>query len=252
VKRRGREAGLEQLASRWDLAAPSVERLAALVRLLEEDPLAPTSVTDPRRTRDVHIADSLTALGIPGFRALDTVVDIGSGAGLPGLVLAIAMPQIRFDLLESVGRRCVFIERIAGKLELANVAVVCSRAEEWAAGAGAGLYGGAVSRAVGRLATILEYAAPLLRTGGLLVAWKGRRDEEEEREGERAASLLGMRPAGIEWVGAYAGSRHRHLHWYLKAAPSPPGYPRRAGMAKKRPLGRDERIGSDPNQSRET
>jgi 16S rRNA (guanine527-N7)-methyltransferase len=73
-----------------------------------------------------------------------------------------------------------------------------------------------------------------------LVTWKGRREIEEEREGERAAALLGMRPAGIEWVGAYAGSRNRHLHRYEKTGPSPPGYPRRLGMAKKRPLGRAE------------
>jgi 16S rRNA (guanine527-N7)-methyltransferase len=232
-----REAGLEQLASRWGLPAPTVDRLAALLDLLAADPLAPTSVTDPARVRDVHLADSLSALGIAGFRELDTVVDIGSGAGFPGLVLAIAMPQSRFDLLESVGRKCAFIERAAGQLELGNVRAVCRRAEDWGAGPGADLYGGAVSRAVGRLATIVEYAAPLLRIGGLLVVWKGRRDGEEEREGERAAALLGMRPAGVEWVGAYAGSRNRHLHRYGKTEATPPGYPRRAGMAKKRPLG---------------
>jgi 16S rRNA (guanine527-N7)-methyltransferase len=251
--KREREADLEQLASRWHLTPPTVDRLAALIRLLEQDPVAPTSVTDPRRTRDVHVADSLTALGVPGFRELDSVVDIGSGAGLPGLVLAIAMPAASFDLLESVGRKCAFIERAATTLELPNVGVVCARAEEWAAGAGAARYGGATSRAVGRLATNAEYAAPLLRLGGLLVVWKGRRDDEEEREGERAAALLGMRPAGVEWVGAYAGSRHRHLHWYLKSGPTPEGYPRRAGVAKKRPLGRvrsgpNERTAADPRK----
>jgi 16S rRNA (guanine527-N7)-methyltransferase len=232
-----REDGLEQLASRWDLPPAAVEQLAALVRLLETDRLAPTSVTDPKRVLDVHVADSLSVLGIAGFRQLDAVVDIGSGAGFPGLVLAIAMPQARFDLLESVGRKCAFIERAAEQLELSNVHAICERAEDWGAGPGAGRYAGAVARAVGRLATIAEYAAPLLRVGGLLVTWKGRRDVEEEREGERAAALLGMRPTGVAWVGAYAGSRHRHLHRYEKTEPSPPGYPRRPGIAKKRPLG---------------
>jgi 16S rRNA (guanine527-N7)-methyltransferase len=239
VKRGDLEPGLEELGSRWELAGSTVERMGALMRLLEEDPLAPTAVTDARRARDVHIADSLTALGIPGLRGIDSVVDIGSGAGFPGLVLAVAMPRTRFDLLESVARKCAFIERTAARLELANVHVVCQRAEEWGAGPGAELYGGAIARAVGRLATLVEYAAPMLRIGGVLVVWKGRRDAEEEREGERAASLLGMRPGGVEWVGAYAGSRHRHLHRYEKLAPTPAGYPRRPGIAKKRPLGAD-------------
>jgi len=246
VKRGRPEAGLEQLAARWELSAPALDRLAGLVRLLEEDPLAPTSVTDPSRVLDVHVADSLSGLGVAGFRALDAIVDIGSGAGFPGLVLAIAMPQTRFDLLESVGRKCAFIERAATQLKLPNVHAVCRRAEQWGAGGGAGAYGGAVARAVGRLATIVEYAAPLLRVGGMLVTWKGRRDADEELEGERAARLLGMRPAGVEWVGAYAGSRHRHLHRYEKAEPTPAGYPRRAGIAKKRPLGASS--GSGPNQ----
>jgi 16S rRNA (guanine527-N7)-methyltransferase len=230
-------AQLETLASRWELPAEALNRLVALMGLLEADPFAPTSVTDASRVRDVHVADSLTALGIAGFRELDTVVDIGSGAGFPGLVLAIAMPQTRFDLLESVARKCAFMERTAARLALPNVEIVCSRAEEWGAGVGAERYGGAVARAVGRLATIAEYAAPMLRIGGLLLVWKGKRDLEEEREGERAAALLGMRPAGVDWAGAYAGSRHRHLHRYEKLKQSPPGYPRRAGVAKKRPLG---------------
>jgi 16S rRNA (guanine527-N7)-methyltransferase len=228
---------LEQVVERWRLPDGSSERLERLLRALAEDPYAPTSVRDPVRGADVHVADSLSALEVTGLREADPVVDIGSGAGFPGLVLASALPEAHIDLVESARRKCQFLERVVGELGLENVAVVCSRAEEWAAAGGRERYSLVVARAVGLLATLVEYAAPLLRVGGQLVAWKGRRDSDEERRGEAAASLLGMRPLGVRWVGPYAGSRHRHLHVYEKLTPCPAGYPRRVGMAKKRPLG---------------
>jgi 16S rRNA (guanine527-N7)-methyltransferase len=95
-----------------------------------------------------------------------------------------------------------------------------------------------VARAVGRLATIAELASPLLSEGGVLVAWKGRRDAGEEAELGRAAERLAIEPLEVSWVGPYAGSRHRHLHVMRKCGPTPGNLPRRAGMAKKRPLGR--------------
>jgi 16S rRNA (guanine527-N7)-methyltransferase len=94
------------------------------------------------------------------------------------------------------------------------------------------------ARAVGRLATLAELASPLLARGGVLVAWKGRRDAGEEAELERAADRVGMQPLEVRWVGPYAGSRHRHLHVMRKRGATPEGLPRRPGMAKKRPFGR--------------
>jgi 16S rRNA (guanine527-N7)-methyltransferase len=171
------------------------------------------------------------------LREASRVVDIGSGAGFPGLVLALVLPEASFDLVEATTRKCAFLERVIAGIDMANARVVCARAEEWAAGEGSGAYDAAVVRAVGLLPTLLEYAAPLLSPGGLLVAWKGRRDPEEELQALSAAELLGMGAGSVEWVGAYAGSRNRHIHTYEKIAPTPPGFPRRPGMAKKRPLG---------------
>ena len=94
------------------------------------------------------------------------------------------------------------------------------------------------ARAVGRLATLAELASPLLVQGGVLVAWKGRRDPEEEAELHRAAGRLAVEPLAIKAVGPYAGSRHRHLHVIRKGAATPDDLPRRPGMAKKRPFGR--------------
>ena len=89
----------------------------------------------------------------------------------------------------------------------------------------------------GRLATIAELACPLLASAGRLVAWKGRRDHEEEAELARAARRLAMEPVEVRWVGPYAGSRNRHLHLLEKSGPTPGDLPRRPGMAKKRPFG---------------
>jgi 16S rRNA (guanine527-N7)-methyltransferase len=235
---------LEELRGAWGLSDSTVGLLARLVRCLTIDRSAPTAVADPLEVVDAHVADSLTALSVDGIANARSMVDIGSGAGLPGLVLAAALPHAVVDMVESVGKKCAFIERAATTAGLATANVVCARAEEWGAQAGAGAYQWATARAVGRLATVLEYAASLLELEGMLVAWKGRREREEEDEAARAAEILGMSLVSIERVEPFAGSRNRHLHVYRKRAPSPPGYPRRPGMARKRPLG------SAPNHSR--
>jgi 16S rRNA (guanine527-N7)-methyltransferase len=89
---------------------------------------------------------------------------------------------------------------------------------------------------VAPLATLVEYAAPLLRTGGRLIAWKGERDAAEERGGAAAAAQLGFAPAAVERVHPFAGSRAHTLHLYEKVIPTPEGFPRRPGIARKRPL----------------
>jgi 16S rRNA (guanine527-N7)-methyltransferase len=228
---------LHALCGQWELPAPAELRLADLLRLLAEDPDAPTSVTEPARAVDVHIADSLSGLPLLRDRpSPDSIVDIGSGAGFPGLPIAVALP-IRVDLLEATGRKCAFIERAIDTLALDNAAVVCRRAEEWGAGEGRGRYGAALVRAVGSLPTLLEYGAPLLREGGLLIAWKGRRNRAEEKAGAGAAETLGLRSHAVVTADPFPGATARHLYAYQKVAPTPAGYPRRPGVARKRPLG---------------
>jgi 16S rRNA (guanine527-N7)-methyltransferase len=229
--------GLAVLVARWQLPHGSSARLEQLLTALAEDPRAPSSVRDPERALDVHVADSLSGFEVDGLRDLPDVADIGSGAGFPGLVLALAMPNARFDLVEANARKCTWIERMAERVEIDNVRVVNARAEEWGARGGSEAYVGVVVRAVGSLSTLLEYAAPLLRENGLLVAWKGRRDPAEEAAAEQAADILGMAGRGVTWVGAYAGSRNRHIYLFEKIAPTPERFPRRAGVASKRPLG---------------
>jgi 16S rRNA (guanine527-N7)-methyltransferase len=228
---------LAALGERWELPKGAVGRLEELLAFLAADRHPPTAVTDPLTAVDVHVADSLSGLQVEGLRALSALVDIGSGAGFPGLVLALVMPAAHFDLVEASARKCAFMERAVAGLGIENVRVVNLRAEEWGASEGAAAYSGAVVRAVGSLSTLLEYAAPLLVPLGKLVAWKGRRDASEEQQAARAAEQLGMRAVSVEWVGPYAGSRNRHIHTYELAGVCPPDFPRRPGMARRRPLG---------------
>jgi 16S rRNA (guanine527-N7)-methyltransferase len=185
----------------------------------------------------VHVADSLTGLEFEALRKAPTVADIGSGAGFPGLVLAVALPDAQVDLIESVGRKCAFIQRAVDEAGIANARVINARSEDLAAGEGREAYAVVTARAVGRLSTLAELASPLLEDGGALVAWKGKRDPDEEAQLERAAEALAMRSEEIRHVGPSAGSDHRHLHLIRKVGPTPADLPRRPGMAKKRPRG---------------
>jgi 16S rRNA (guanine527-N7)-methyltransferase len=230
-------ARLDQLVAEWRLPAVAGERFWTLLELIASDPHAPTAVPDPAEGVDAHVADSLVAMGLGLPRDGDLVVDIGSGAGLPGLVLAIARPAARYDLLEASRRKAAFIRHAAAALGLDNVRALHARAEEWGAGDMRERYEVALARAVASLPTLVEYAAPLLATGGSLVVWRGRRDPDEERRAATAAELLGMTPTRVERAAPFEGARDRHLHVFRKDESSPAGYPRRPGMARKRPLG---------------
>jgi 16S rRNA (guanine527-N7)-methyltransferase len=230
---------LRELCAHLGLPSAAERRLGLLLELLEHDPEAPTSVTDPAEAVDVHIADSLSALPLirPLLHESGPIVDIGSGAGLPGLPLAVVLEPVEVDLLEAAGRKCAFIERAIESLGQRNARCVCARAEDWGRGEGAGRYAAATARALAPLATLVEYASPLLRPAGVLVAWKGGRDPDEEEGGRTAAAALGMTAREILLTKPFPTARHHHLHVFEKTAATPPGFPRRPGVARKRPLG---------------
>lgn len=221
------------------MSAPPPEAGPALDRLVQllGDPRAPVAASTVPEARDVHIADSLTALELAPVRSAGRIADLGSGAGLPGLVIAASLPEARVDLIESTERKCEFLIMAAGELGLDNVAVVCERSEDWAAGEGREAYDAVTARAVGSLATLAELASPLLREGGTLVAWKGARDPGEEAEAARAADRVAMERIESRSVQPYSASRDRHIHLLRKNGPTPNGLPRRPGMAAKRPFG---------------
>jgi 16S rRNA (guanine527-N7)-methyltransferase len=168
-------------------------------------------------------------------RCARRIADIGSGAGFPGIVLAVAVPTARIVLIESQRRRCEFLRRVCALAGIGNARVICTRAEEWREGLNGN--DAVVARALGPVPVVLEYAAPLLRVGGSLVDWRGALGRLEEAAAARAAAELGLRRVDVRRVEPFAGARQHHLHVYLKLRETPARFPRRAGIARKRPLG---------------
>lgn len=229
-------ARLETLRAEHGLPETAVAALTALLALQATDPTASTTVRDPAVAVDRHVADSLSALQLDEVRGARRIADIGSGAGWPGLALAAALPEARVSLVESAVRHCRYLERAVSEAGLGNVSVVHTRAEEWPAGLG--MHDLVTARALAALPVLCEYAAPLLVEGGCLVAWKGAVEPDEQADGLAAAGVLGLEALEPRRVVPYAGARDHWLHVFRKIAPTPDRFPRRPGMAVKRPLSR--------------
>ncbi|MDE3130132.1 MAG: 16S rRNA (guanine(527)-N(7))-methyltransferase RsmG [Acidobacteriota bacterium] len=225
------------MAERFGLTPIQTARLGRFGTTLVGDVRAPTTVREPRLVRDDHLADALVALELAVVRAATRIADLGAGAGVPGIPLAIALPDAEVTLIEGNQRKCEFMRSAVADLGLSNAAVVHARAETWQAGLGRSDV--VTARALAPLDVVAEYAAPLLRLGGALVAWRGQREPAAEEAARRAAEILGLSAAAPQRVAPYVGARDRHLHVMLKTRPTPDRFPRRDGVARKRPLGRE-------------
>ena len=222
-------------AVQQDLSARQLEQLDLVLRALHADEYAPTAVREPERAANIHVNDSLTALELEPVRRAQRIADLGSGAGFPGIVLAVALPAAEINLIESQRRRCEFLRRVIALAGIENARVICARAEEWREGLNAN--DSLVARALGPVPVVLEYAAPLLRVGGTLVDWRGALGRQQEEAAARAAAELGLRRVEVRRVEPFAGAREHHLHVYVKLRETPARFPRRTGIARKRPLG---------------
>lgn len=229
------ERQVRKLAGHHALPPRAHAQMATIIETLAADDRAPTTVRDPKEAIDVHLADSLAGLEIDYLRSARHVADIGAGAGFPGLALAIALPDSEVRLVESQSRKCQFLRRAAAAAGVDNARVVQSRIEEWSEGLGRNDV--VVARALAPQPVVLEYAAPLLEMGGVLVDWRGQRNVDEETDALHAAEQLGLRRLEISHTEPYEGARDHHLHVFEKAAETPLRFPRRAGVARKRPLG---------------
>ena len=219
-----------------------LERLAAL--LLS----SPANVVGARTLEDIekrHFLDALSLLEVPGLRGPGLrLADVGSGGGLPALVLAIALPEARITAIESVGKKCAFIRRAGEDLGVSNVDIVCARAEDYGRLEGRGRFDLCVTRAVGMLALVAELSAPLLRVGGLFVAMKGRLSSAEWDNGLAALDILGVEQVVRVAVTPFPEARDRQLVVGRKVRATPAGLPRRGAALMRRPLGPGSAVGA--------
>ncbi len=180
-----------------------------------------------------HYLDSLTAL--PLIPAGSVVIDVGAGAGFPGVPLALARPDTRVTLLDALGKRVRFLQAAIDAVPIENAEAVHARAEDFARARREG-FDIAVSRAVAALPVLLEWLLPLVAVGGRCILWKGPGAEAEIEAAERALPLLGGGALAVH-PAEVPGTDWQHLLITVdKAEPTPAHFPRRAGMALKRPL----------------
>jgi 16S rRNA (guanine527-N7)-methyltransferase len=220
-----------------DLPSGFADAAEAYVRLLLETNtrLNLTRVVEPDAVARLHLLDSLAALPlIPSSTA--HALDLGSGGGVPGIVLAMARPATRWTLVDSVGKKAEALRGFAGSLGLANVEVLAERAETLGRGPARESFDLVTARACAALPVLAEYALPLLRVGGTLVAWKGPISPAEMAAGAAASDVLGgsapeERPTDVPALGD-----HRFV-LVGKVVPTPARWPRRPGEPARRPLG---------------
>ena len=194
------------------------ERVERWLTALVETP-GLTAVADLAAARRLHVDEALEAASLIEH---GPVVDVGSGGGSPGIPLAAARPELQFDLLESSRRKCDFLRRWADEFE--NVSVVCARAEEHARGTGREAYGTAVARALAPPAVAAEWCLPLLRAGGRAILFVGPTVDRAA-----VATISPLLAAGVD-----AGPAGFLL--LRKVGATPDRFPRRPGIARKRPL----------------
>lgn len=212
---------------------PALEKFSGL--LLEKNQVMNlTAITEPKDVAALHLLDSLSLVPLLGPGA-GSVVDVGTGAGFPGMPLALALPGCQVTLLDSLGKRVAFLEEAAETLGLGNVTCIHARAEEFA-GEKRESFDWAVSRAVAALPVLCELCLPLVKVGGRFAAMKSVGTDEEIAAAGSAIAKLGGR---LEQVTDYTIPTTQVVHRLVvveKVSPTPKKYPRRFAQIKKQPL----------------
>ena len=200
-----------------------------------------TAITEKEEAAVKHFADSASLISfLPNGLLQGKMIDVGSGAGFPGMVLGVLNPQAEIVLLESNGKKAEFLREVKEKLYLKNVSIVCSRAED----AGHNelyreSFDYAVARAVSTLPVLMEYVSPFLKTQGMFIAYKGNISDDEIQQGNNTAEILQMKYLKSEHYSLFLNDKiiDHTLIWFIKTSNLNKKYPRRAGMPSKKPLG---------------
>lgn len=187
-----------------------------------------------------HLLDSLSCLLLEGFDRGKSLIDVGTGGGLPGVPLGIARPGLSVTLLEATEKKVKFLRRVREELDLQNLRLLNARAEEVGSRSEyREVFEIATSRALAALPVVAEYCAPFVEVGGTILAMKGRLAEEELAQGVAAGAELGLELRGVVEVkhSAELTQKERRLVVFEKVGVTPKKFPRRIGLARKRPLG---------------
>ena len=197
-----------------------------------------TAIRDSEGIRTKHFLDSLTCvIAWRGNPPPQRLIDVGTGAGFPGIPLKILFPTIHLTLVDSVGKKLTFCRHIVEKLNLDKVTIIQGRAEELGQNpAHREQYDWAVARAVANMPVLVEYLLPLVRVGGFMIAQKGASGLAETQSAERAIRVLGGQLQQVIPVLLPGVAEERYLILIRKQSATPPGYPRRVGLPAKKPI----------------
>jgi 16S rRNA (guanine527-N7)-methyltransferase len=196
-----------------------------------------TAIRDMEGIRSKHFLDSLSCLLVMRDNPPGRLIDVGTGAGFPGIPLKIILRDMRLTLVESVGKKAEFCRHIISTLRMENVNVVQSRAEELGKDRKhREQYDWAVARAVANMPALMEYLLPLVKIGGTVVSQKGENGPAEAHSAEKAIRMMGGRLRQLHPVTLPGVAEERYLIVLDKVAATPPQYPRRVGLPVKSPL----------------
>lgn len=232
-------AGMEVTSAQADM----MEALKAYL-VDENEKFNLTGIKDDMGIAIKHMVDSLTLLKVDGVSGCGSFIDIGTGAGFPGLVLAIMLPDAEAVLVDSVGKKVSFVRAVADKLGLKGVTAITGRAEELAKDPKRReMFGFAVSRGVSSISTSAEYCVPFLRKGGIFIAMKGPGAEDELDDGKAAFFALGAKLRETRRVTLPFEQGERVLVVADKLSPTPNRFPRKTGEPQRRPITRKQDMG---------
>ena len=195
-----------------------------------------TAITDHKEVLIKHFLDSISIVKAFDMDRISSLIDVGTGAGFPGIPLAIVFPDIRVTLLDSLNKRVAFLNEVISKLELDNVSAYHGRAEDFAKGEHREKYDLCVSRAVANLSTLSELCLPFVKVGGFFVAYKSEKAADEIKLAEKAVDILGGKISeSIDFI-LPSTDYERTIVIINKVKDTPSKYPRKAGTPSKQPL----------------